>query len=162
MELKCSLSGQISFMLLPVVFPGPKQRCSGRGPASGGAKCVHGSVCVFVRVCVRASARVSVGVLRSKQLQQKPFGNRISSCQSPHLALVIVGGGEGRSKKCVSARVRARARGWWGQVGNSPPMLIKAPPASSPKPSPLCCLLESETSKGRVPVRLPMQVHPYL
>lgn len=109
MELKCSLSGQISFMLLPVVFPGPKQRCSGRGPASGGAKCVHGSVCVFVRVCVRASARVSVGVLRSKQLQQKPFGNRISSCQSPHLALVIVGGGEGRSKKCVSARARARS-----------------------------------------------------
>ena len=111
MELKCSLSGQISFMLLPVVFPGPKQRCSGRGPASGGAKCVHGSVCVFVRVCVRASARVSVGVLRSKQLQQKPFGNRISSCQSPHLALVIVGGGEGRSKKCVSARARALVGG---------------------------------------------------
>lgn len=107
MVLKCSLSGQISFMLLPVLFPGPKQRCSGRGLASGGAKCVHGSVCVFVRVCVRAFARVSVGVPRSKQLQQKPFGNRISSCQSPHLALVIVGGGEGRSKKCVCARAPA-------------------------------------------------------
>ena len=105
-------------MLLPVVFPGPKQRCSGRGPASGGAKCVHGSVCVFVRVCVRASARVSVGVLRSKQLQQKPFGNRISSCQSPHLALVIVGGGEGAvGVDLLSDAVTLGGQGLVGLVG---------------------------------------------
>lgn len=33
---------------------GLKERYGGRGPASGGAKSVHVSVCVFVRVCVCA------------------------------------------------------------------------------------------------------------
>ena len=111
MELKCSLSGQISFMLLPVSFPRAEAEMQRARPGLWGRRVCAWSVCVFVRVCARASARVSVGVRRSKQLQEKPFGKRTSSCQPPHLALVIVGGGEGRRKKCVCARVCVRARG---------------------------------------------------
>ena len=162
MELKCSLSGQISFMSLPVSFPRAEAEVQRARPGLWGRR-------ACARECVRAPARDSVGVRGSTQLQQKPFGKRTSSCQPPHLALVIVGGGEGRSKKCVCVCVCVRAPvcalggawTWWGQLGNSS-MLIKTPPTSWPNPLPLCCLSESETSKGRIPVKLPMLGHPYL
>lgn len=152
--LKCSLSGQISFMLLPVLFPGPKQRCSS-GPASGGAKCVHGSVCVFCEsLCVRVRACFLWVCPEASSSSRSPL-----ETESPVVSPLIwlwssLGRGRKKQSVCVCARASRvcplRAHEWWGQVGNSP-MLIKTPPASSPKPPPSAACRRAKTSKGRVP-----------
>ena len=107
-------------MLLPVVFPGPKQRCNGRGPASGGAKCVHGSVCIFVRVCVRASARVSVGGSEASSSSRSPLETE-SPIVSP-LTWLWSSLGEGKEEaKSVCVCVRALALVGGGAKLATPP-----------------------------------------
>lgn len=165
MVLKCSLSGQISFMLLPVLFPGLSRDAAGAARPLGVPSVCMG-VCVFVRVCVRARSRVFYYGCAQKQAAPAEALWRTESqdCQSPHLALVSDSGGEGRGKSvcvCLVARpacVCPRSHEWVGPGWQLPDAhqdssLIFA------KALPLCCLSEGqETSKGRVPVIF-MQIH---
>ena len=142
----------------------------GRSRDATGAARPLGAPSVYmecVRICESLCARVRACFCGCAQKQAAPGEalwkeNLQLSASSPGFGHRW-GRGRKKEKVCVRARVCARAgeRGWWGQVGNSP-MLIKTPPTSSPKPLPLCCLSESETSKGRIPVKLPMLGHPYL